>query len=53
MTVSVRLARAGNGDGVSGAWRAQRPITPIDPGHFQVPTAVGLVDLFDSGINCA
>ena len=49
MCVNVRAARLGDGAGISRAWMsAAKYYADLDPEHFQVPTAIGLAESWDS-----
>lgn len=51
VTVTVRVARAGDGDEIARAWlSAAAYYTDLAPEYFQVPSATGLAELFDTGI---
>ena len=50
MTITVRDARVGDGDEIARAWlSAAAYYTDLAPGHFRVPSATGLAELFDTG----
>ncbi|MGN6795042.1 MAG: GNAT family N-acetyltransferase [Streptosporangiaceae bacterium] len=49
MGVNVRAARPGDGEGISRAWMsAASYYAGLDPEHFQIPTADGLAESWDS-----
>jgi GNAT superfamily N-acetyltransferase len=51
MAVLVRAARSGDGAGISRAWlSAAAYYADLDPEHFQVPTAEGLAESWDSDL---
>ena len=54
MSVSVRNARPGDGGAVVQAWLAVGAYyAELDPEHFQVPQAEGLLELFESSMGTA
>jgi len=51
MSVVVRDARPGDGDGIARAWlTVGEYYADLDPEHFQVPEIRGLAELFEKGI---
>jgi GNAT superfamily N-acetyltransferase len=49
MGVTIRAARSGDGAGISSAWQsAAAYYADLDHEHFQVPSADGLADIWDS-----
>lgn len=51
MAATIRHARPGDGDAIARAWlSAADYYTGLDPGHFQVPPAEGLADIWDDDI---
>jgi GNAT superfamily N-acetyltransferase len=51
MSVVIRAPRPGDGEGMARVWLSDGAYyAELDPAHFQVPSAEGLAESFESGI---